>query len=174
MNMQQLTYSKTIKMTLSALFLATGVILPQLFHVFGGAGPVFLPMHIPVFLAGILVGPLSGLMVGLLSPTLSHLVSGMPIMALLPFMTIELVLYGLISGLLRKRLHPLFIVILAQLVGRCVYIVALFLLGAILQANVPAVTSVLIAASIGVPGITIQLLLIPVLIRLVKKGGTRL
>ena len=34
-----------------ALFIALGVLIPQIFHSIG-AGPMFLPMHIPVLLAG--------------------------------------------------------------------------------------------------------------------------
>jgi len=43
---------KTTELIYSGLFVAFGLILPQLFHLFGGTGPIFLPMHIPVLLAG--------------------------------------------------------------------------------------------------------------------------
>lgn len=41
--------SATKELVLSALFIALGVVLPMVFHAIG-AGPVFLPMHIPVLL----------------------------------------------------------------------------------------------------------------------------
>lgn len=44
------------KLTYSSLFLALGLVVPQLFHLLGGAGPVFLPMHLPVLLAGFYLG----------------------------------------------------------------------------------------------------------------------
>lgn len=169
--MQKITYSKTQKIVLSGLFIAIGVLLPQIFHAFGGAGPIFLPMHIPVFLAGILIGPFSGLLVALVAPTLSHLVSGMPLLALLPFMTIELIFYGLISGLLRSKIPVFFSLLLAQLGGRILYAGALVLLGLILQVNVPFPRAVLTALSIGIPGIIIQLILVPSLVKIIQKGS---
>ncbi|RKY70366.1 MAG: ECF transporter S component, partial [Candidatus Latescibacterota bacterium] len=50
----------------------------MIFHQFGIAGKVFLPMHFPVIVAGLLFGPFSGLLVGLFSPVLSFLLTGMP------------------------------------------------------------------------------------------------
>ena len=39
------------KLTISAMFLAVGIILPMAFHSFGpNAGATFLPMHLPVLL----------------------------------------------------------------------------------------------------------------------------
>ena len=41
------------KLTISAMFLAVGIILPMAFHSFGpNAGATFLPMHLPVLLCG--------------------------------------------------------------------------------------------------------------------------
>ena len=43
----------TVSMTGTALCMALGLVLPVLFHMVG-AGPTFLPMHIPVLLCGLL------------------------------------------------------------------------------------------------------------------------
>lgn len=166
MNQQQMS---TQNIALSGLLLAIGVLLPQVFHTFGGAGPIFLPMHIPVFLAGFLIGPWAGIFVGLLSPSLSHITSGMPILAFLPFMTIELVLYGAISGFLRKKLPTIVTLLVAQIVGRGFYAIVLIVLGWILNAPIPAAKSIVVSATIGLPGIIIQILLLPILIRLLRQ-----
>lgn len=60
------------QLTLSAFFLALGLVLPFAFHSFGPqAGTVFLPMHIPVLLCGFVCGPAYGALVGMLTPLLS-------------------------------------------------------------------------------------------------------
>ena len=50
------------KLVYTGLLVAVGVLLPQVFHIFGSsaAGMVFLPMHIPVLRGGLLLGPMSG------------------------------------------------------------------------------------------------------------------
>ena len=73
----------TRQLTVSGFFIALGLILPMLFHLAGGMGVVFLPMHLPVLLAGFFLGPRFGLLVGIITPLLSSLLTGMP--PLLPF-----------------------------------------------------------------------------------------
>ena len=62
---------------LGGLFVALGIVIPIAFHAIG-AGPVFLPMHIPVLLAGFTIGPTIGCLVGAVTPILSSLLTGMP------------------------------------------------------------------------------------------------
>jgi hypothetical protein len=38
----------TKKLSLSGLLIALGLIMPMVFHAFGGAGKIFLPMHLTV------------------------------------------------------------------------------------------------------------------------------
>ena len=56
--------SRTKKISLTALFVALCVVLPFAFHSVPNAGSVFLPMHIPVLLAGIILGWPFGLVCG--------------------------------------------------------------------------------------------------------------
>ena len=95
------TPSRTRDLTYAALLIALGLLMPQVFHMIGGqqAGGMFLPMHIPVLMAGLLLGPAYGTAVGVVTPLLSFLISGMPPLAKLPFMVIELAAYGFASGL---------------------------------------------------------------------------
>ena len=86
------------------------VAIPQIFHVVGaisgmgtGLGEAFLPMHLPIILVGLLAGPYAGAIAGAFGPLVSFALSGMPGLAMLPFMVIELAAYGLIAGLLTGR-----------------------------------------------------------------------
>lgn len=158
------------KLCTAALLLAIGILLPQVFHLVGGQamGGMFLPMHIPVFIAGLLLGPSYGVAVGTITPLLSFLFTGMPPAAKLPFMLLELLTYGLLSGLLRKRC-PLFIsLIVAQVGGRLVNVLALLTATYLLQLNVPPAVTVGTAVVTGVPGLAVQLIFIPAAVMLLE------
>lgn len=164
---------KIRKLTYTAFFVAVGILLPQVFHMLGGtgAGQTFLPMHIPVILAGILLGPVSGLAVGILCPVLSCFMTAMPPLAKLPFMALELVGYGVTAGLLMKkcRVNPYLGLILAMLAGRLLNALALFTAAKLFHLQVPAVASVWTAFLTGIPGILIQMILIPVIVMACKR-----
>ena len=72
--------TNTRKLIYSAICLAIGLLLPQVFHMFSvaNAGSVFCPMHLPVLLCGFLCGWIWGGAVGILVPLLSSLITGMP------------------------------------------------------------------------------------------------
>jgi len=167
------------QLTRGALLLAVGVVLPQVFHLFGGtAGTVFLPMHIPVLLAGMLVGPLPGLIVGFFSPVLSHLITGMPPMLPLPiliFMMVELPIMGLVSGLLYRklRLNIFFSLIAAMLAGRVFLGLTFMFMSGILGYQLPPLWTYISGAVVtGIPGIVIQLILIPLLAYRTERGSS--
>jgi riboflavin transporter FmnP len=151
--------------TLSALFISLGIILPFFFHQFGLAGRIFSPMHFPVFLAGILMGPLSGAIVGLTSPVLSFLLTGMPPPYAVPLMALELPIYGLTIGLFYKKLKiPILIsLVVSMIAGRVAFAIGIFIIGAFVKLPV-SFSSFLEASFItGLPGILLQLILIPIL-----------
>jgi len=151
--------------TLTALFLALGIMLPILFHQFALAGRIFLPMHIPVFLAGILVGPLSGVVVGILSPIISFFLVGMPPAYAVPLMAMELPIYGLFIGLLVKRLPLILALVLSMILGRAGFALGLLILGLFLNMPYGLFTFLKVSFIVGFPGIVIQLILIPLLIK---------
>jgi niacin transporter len=172
---------QTLKITLSAMFLALAIIIPRIFHIFPGSGGVFLPMHIPGLLCGFVIGWQYGFAVGLAAPILNCLISGMPVMAKVPYMTAELATYGLCAGLFYVTLNlrklkigsfPVgaFVALAASLVvGRVVYalslILALYAFG-VSGANPLAVIDAFVT---GIPGVVIQLVLIPVLLEVMEK-----
>lgn len=159
------------KMCAAGTLLALSVLLPQLFHLIGGqaAGGMFLPMHIPVLISGLLLGPAYGAFVGAVSPAVSFMLTGMPAAVKLPFMVIELTVYGLTAGLCAKRRGLYFSLILAQLCGRLANAVALLAALYVFQLHVPPIATVWTAIVTGLPGIAIQLAFIPGLVIILKK-----
>ena len=78
-----------------AVCIALCVVLPMAFHSIPDAGSILSPMHIPALLCGLVCGPWFGLLCGLAGPLLSSQLTGMPMMAYLPPMMVELAVYGL-------------------------------------------------------------------------------
>lgn len=162
----------TKQLCAAALLLALGLILPQLFHLFGGrtAGSVFSPMHLPVLLCGLLLGPAWGGAVGFLTPLLSSILTAMPPSAILPFMLCELAAYGAVAGALSRRL-PLYPALIgAQVAGRVVYALALFVGGTLFGLECAAPASVLTSVITGLPGIALQLVLAPALVYALRQA----
>lgn len=166
--------SKINQLTHIALFLALAVLLPIGFHAFGIGGRVFLPMHIPVLLAGFLAGPIAGLAVGLLAPFLSSLLTGMPPTVMVPVMSLELPIYGLIAGLTfyRMKMNIYISLITAMILGRLMFGLGLFLLGLFIE--LPYTASAFFATGgamlTGLPGIIVQIILIPVIVAAVNRS----
>ena len=162
----------TRKMVLAALLTCLGLLFPYITaHAFALAGTVLLPMHIPVLLCGFLCGPKYGGLCGLLTPVLSCMLTGMPVAyPMLPIMICELVAYGLIAGwAYQKRHFPIYpALLLAMLAGRCAYGAAFA--GLLLAATGPLqALSVTAAVVTGLPGILLQLIVVPLLVRLIQK-----
>ena len=85
------------------MLIAIGIILPMVVHMSGINGAIFLPMHIPVLISGLILGSSLGLIVGIISPTLNHIITGMPPIPILWIMLVELAVYGLVSGYLYRK-----------------------------------------------------------------------
>ena len=158
--------------TTMGLLTAVGLILPYVTgHAFGVPGTILLPMHFPIFLMGMLCGPVWGIIGGMVVPLISSLLTGMPAFyPMLPIMMCELAVYGGVSGVLyyQKRKNLYVSLIAAMVCGRIVHGAVwamLFLAGG------KAVTFVSAFAFVvdGIPGIVLQLLLIPPIVKSVNK-----
>ncbi len=163
---------KTRNMIYSAIFIALGITLPMAFHYFGTAlGPVFLPMHIPVLLAGAYLGPFAGMLVGGATPILSSLLTGMPpVIPMLPIMFFELILYGVAIGYFhsQKRYNIYLSLVVSIIIGRAsVGIVVWVMVHLFKITSLPGNPLLYIWGSLGkgLPGIVIQLVLIPLLLK---------
>ncbi len=170
--------NKTQRLVVAALCLALGILLPQVFHLVpvANSGNVFLPMHIPVILCGYFVGAGYGALIGAICPLLSFLFTGMPNAARLPFMIVELMAYGVAAGLayhllakLNKTLRIYLTLIITMICGRIAYFAGLVVAVYILGMKDLSVMAVISAIVLGVPGIVIQIILIPVIIFSIDK-----
>lgn len=90
-------------MTISAMFIALGIILPFFTGQIPQIGNMLLPMHIPVFLCGLICGWRYGLAVGFILPLLRYVMFGMPVIYPTGIaMAFELGTYGFVSGMMYK------------------------------------------------------------------------
>ena len=120
-----------VKLTLSAMFMAIGLVLPFFTGQIPQIGKLLLPMHIPVFLCGLICGWQYGLGVGFALPLIRSLLIGMPkLFPTAAAMAFELAVYGLVVGILYWRSHRQNIIslycsmILAMIAGRVVWGIA--------------------------------------------------
>ena len=163
---------KLKKLVLSAFFLALSYVMPFLTGQVPEIGSMLCPLHIPVLLCGFICGWPWGLAVGFIAPLFRSFLLGMP--PLFPkavCMAFELAAYGLIAGLMHKilpRKKPYIYVSLltAMIVGRIVWGSAMFVC---MGATGGAFTfSAFIAGAFtnALPGIVIQIILIPIIVML--------
>lgn len=171
--MKKSTVTNVKRVCYAGLIIAIGMLLPQLFHMFGGqaSGTMFLPMHLPVLLAGMILGPWWGLGIAVVLPVFSSLITGMPPVPVVYFMLIELSAYAVISGFCARKMNPYFTLVLSLVGGRLFYAGVLFLLGTLFKLNVPAVGVIIPAFVTGLPGIALQLIFIPPIWYALRKGG---
>ena len=167
--------STTKKLVSCALCIAIGVLLPMTFHMIPNGGSVFLPMHIPVLICGLFCGWPYGLACGIITPFISSVTTGMPPAMMLPQMMIELAVYGLAAGLctqyisMKNEMSKLYVsLIIAMLAGRIMNGVV----NTCILSTQGYTLSVFMMASFitCLPGIIIQLVIIPVLVRILNKS----
>lgn len=165
-------------LTLSAMFMAIGLILPVITGHIPQIGNMLLPMHIPVFLCGLICGWKYGLAVGFILPLFRSLIFGMPpIYPIAIAMAFELAVYGFVAGYLYNHSRWKCIVslyssmIIAMISGRLVWGVAeIILLG--IKGN--TFTWKMFAAGAflnAIPGIVIQLILVPAVMVALNRTG---
>lgn len=155
--------------TLAAIVMS--VAIPQIFHAIGAVsgagtvpGEVFLPMHLPVLLVGLLAGPYAGAVSGLLGPLASFALSGMPGIAMLPFMMIELCVYGLSAGLLRTvKMPTIGKLVISQVAGRLVRAAAILIAVFAFGNETVRIASIWMSLATGLPGLILQWTLIPLI-----------
>lgn len=164
-----------IQMVLSALFLALGLVLPFLTMQVPQIGSMLCPMHIPVLLCGFICGSPWGLAVGFIVPLLRSVWLGMPPIYTAIAMAFELAAYGFFSGffhrILPKKKGFLWVsLVLSMIVGRVIWgAVSIFIYGLQEQAFS---WKIFVASGFtnALPGIVLQLVLIPVLLLVLERA----
>lgn len=168
--------TKTYKIVWSGVFIALGIVLPFLTGQIQSIGNKLLPMHLPILICGFVCGAPYGLAAGLIVPLLRSILFGMPPMfPTAVSMALELAVYGFVTGLLYKKLPKNNAMIYAALIGAMLigrvaagavnvvlygvqgsgYSMQMFMAGMFMNA---------------VPGIILQLVLIPVIIMMLRKA----
>lgn len=170
---------KTTKnLTLSAMFLAIGMVLPFLTGQIPEVGNMMLPMHIPVLLCGLICGWQYGAVLGFVLPLIRYFVFGMPV--LFPTgtaMAFELMTYGLVIGLVYsvsrwKCIISLYRALIAAMIaGRIVWAAAQMILLGVSGGTFTMKMFLAGAFFNAVPGIIIQLVLIPTVMVALGRTG---
>ena len=164
------------KIVLGGFFLALGIVMPFLTMQVPQIGSKLLPMHLPVLICGFVLGWKYGLLVGFVTPLLRTFMFGMPPMMTAIGMAFELATYGAITGVLYKKLPKSKVkvwvsLMAAMVVGRVVWgFVSIVLYGI----NQTAFTwQIFMGGAVlnAIPGIILQLVIVPVIIIALEKSG---
>ena len=161
--------------TVSALLLALAFVMPFLTGQIPEFGNMLCPMHIPVLLCGFVCGWPWGLAVGFVAPLLRSVILTMP--PLFPkaiCMAFELAAYGAVSGLMhrwmpRKRPYIYLSLIVSMLIGRLIWGVAMFVCMGTTGGSFTFAFFLTEAFANAIPGILVQLVLIPVLVMVLDR-----
>ena len=168
----------TLRLVLSAMFLAIGLVLPFFTGQIQQIGNMLLPMHIPVFLCAFICGWQYAGTVGLSLPLIRSIWFGMPM--LYPnaiAMSIELAVYGIAAGLIYRlikcrRAWAVYAAMLpAMLLGRIVWGGAQYLLLGIKGSEFTFQAFFAGAFGAAVPGIILQLVLVPAIVAALNSKG---
>ena len=167
---------KLRRLVFAAVCLALAYVLPFLTGQIPEIGSRLCPMHIPVLLCGFICGPWYGIAVGLIAPILRSLTLGMP--PLFPTavaMCFELGAYGLFAGLFyrlfpKKPVYIYVALIIAMILGRLVWgaVMYILLLAGKVQFGLEAFWTKAIVDAL--PGIIVQIVLIPPIVMALKKA----
>ena len=163
-------------LTTSAMCLALCLVLPFLTGQIPQIGSALLPMHIPVLLCGYLCGPWWALLVGICAPLLRHLLFGMPPLLTAMAMSAELAGYGAVCGIMYrkfpKNLTGIYLsLIIAMIAGRILWGIAMVFITGIGSNGFTWSLFVAGALTNAIPGIILQLILIPILVSTLRKAN---
>ena len=167
---------KLLKMVLAGLFLALAYVLPFLSGQIPEIGAMLCPMHIPILLCGFISGWHWGFVVGAAAPLLRAFTLFMP--PLFPTgvcMAFELAAYGAVAGIMHKflpRKKPFIYcsLITAMIVGRIVWGLSMLVCLGIDGQSFTATAFLVGAITNAIPGIIIQIVLIPIIVMLVDNS----
>ncbi len=163
------------RLVVSALFLAIALVLPFLTGQLKQLGNMLCPMHLPVLLCGFVCGWPWGLAVGIIAPVMRSLIFQMPQMASAIPMAVELAVYGAATGLLYKllpkRIPFIYVNLLCSMAaGRLAW--GLFSAAMAGVRNTPFGMEMFFAQAVvnAIPGIILQVALIPVLVMVLRRA----
>lgn len=169
------TRNEIKNLTLSAMFLALAFVMPFLTGQIPQIGSMLCPMHIPVLLCGFFCGAPWGLGVGFIAPILRSFIIGMPYMFPTAFcMAFELAVYGFVAGLLhnklpKKKVNVYVSLLSAMIMGRLVWGAVMFVCMGF-DVSAFGFQAFLAGAVVNaVPGIVLQIVLVPIVVITLEK-----
>lgn len=166
--------NQTKRITVMAMLLALGLVLPYALHGIPKGGMLFSPLHMPSLIGGLLLGPVEGAVVGVLCPVLNSMITGMPQGNTLVAMCFELHVYAIVTGIMMRVLKNqkdgikiYASLMIAMLLGRVAGgIVQAFILGFSNYSLQMWATAYFVSTF---PGIVMHLLVIPPVCMALKK-----
>lgn len=164
------------RLTAAAVCLALCLVLPFLTGQIPQIGSALCPMHIPVLLAGFICGPWWAAAVGAVAPLLRHALFGMPPILTALAMCFELAAYGLVSGLLygkgAKTVKSIYVSLIAAMVfGRVIWGIATVIITGAAGGTFTWAAFASGAVLNAIPGILVQIILIPVIVVALRKAN---
>lgn len=167
------------KLTYAALFLAIALVLPFLTGQIPQIGSMLCPMHIPALLCGFVCGWPWGLAVGFAAPLLRSVIFGMPPIFTAISMAFELGVYGMSAGIfyhiLPKKTWAIYVSLLISMVlGRIAWGIIRFVLSGLQNTQFNLSLFLTGAVTSAVPGIILQLILIPIIVILLERTNLML
>lgn len=175
-----MTAMRVRRLIYAALYLAIALVLPFVTGQIPEIGSMLCPMHIPALLCGFMCGWPWGLAVGFIAPPLRSVLFGMP--AMFPSavaMAFELAVYGGMAGWLRPKLPQskgcmYAVLLIAMIAGRLAWGTVRLILAGLTGSSFTWALFLAGAVIDALPGIVLQLILIPVLTIAMERAGLSL
>ena len=166
---------KIYKITVCAMMIAVGLVLPFVTGQVPEIGNMLLPMHLPIMMCGLVLGGPWGAAAGLITPIFRSLIFSRPVMypaalAMAP----ELAVYGLVIGLIysasrKQNLASIYVALVsAMIAGRLVWGFAMACLMGFSKFTISYFLTEAVVNAI--PGILLQLVIIPALMMILKRA----
>ena len=148
-----LNYDEAKTYMWAAIFIVCNLALPQVFHLIPQGGIIFSPLSLVIMASAYKFGWKTGLLAALLSPSVNHLITGMPATEVLPVMTMKLAVLALVAGLAAQRFKS---VNLPLLIGVVLITKAIECLGEFVLTG--GIAATIADFTIGWPGLILQIL----------------
>ena len=168
-----------MRLSLSAMLLAIGLVLPFLTGQIPEIGSMLLPLHLPALICGFVCGWQWGLAVGFVLPLLRSVLFGMPpMMPTALAMAFELAAYGAAAGLLYRHLpgarwRVLGALIGAMIIGRVVWGIASLIIYSLLMEQTFALAAFWAGGFVNAwPGMVLQLVIVPLIVGALERTKT--
>lgn len=171
--------NRITRLSLAAMLLAIGLVLPFLTGQIPEIGSMLLPLHLPALVCGFACGWQWGLAVGFVLPLLRSVLFGMPPMVPTALaMAFELAGYGAFAGLLYQKLagrkwRVYGALAGAMLMGRVVWGVASLIIYSALMQSSFALSAFWLGGFVNAwPGMVLQLILVPLIVAALERSKT--